>query len=666
MTGLPLRLITWKGRSMDNAKCHKALSGVIAAAAVTLVGLTLYTAYFGVFPDGIQRSAHLLLVMILVFAMALRETFSSDPEAARGANVLVRRLWIAAVLTSALIATGHQYFNFDAINDRYGAITQYEIVFGAILVIALFDACRRTIGWPIVLLAGFFILYGLLGAYLPDPLAHRGYSLKRVASQIYLGGGGIFGTPLGVSATFVTGVVVLGALLEKTGAGQVLMDFATALTGRMRGGPAKAAVVGSSLMGMISGTAVANVLTTGPISIPLMRKSGYRKEAAGAIEAVASTGGQLMPPVMGAAAFIMAEFTETSYLVIAKAAFLPAVIFYAVLLAMVHFEAVKRNIPILRDADSVTDWNSILKHSYLLIPLPVFVSMLLNGYSIMLSSFWAIVASSLVSYLNRATALTPRRIVETCVAAAQAVIPVALACAAAGVIIGIITLTGIGLKFSTLVVAFSGGSLPLALVLTMLTCLILGMGLPTAAAYILVATLVAPALVNLGVSLLAAHLFVLYSAMLSSITPPVALAAYAAASIANGNPLKIAVLACQFGMAAFAVPYFFVYDPAILGIDVTWVQIVGSFITAILGGICASAAMMGHFKNRLNILERLGFMVIAILFMNSDWRIDLAALVFLAGLVFWTTRSAPATAEIQLQTTTGENPADTIQTGDTK
>lgn len=649
---------------MRDAIGEKALSTLIAASAVSLVGLTLYTAYFGVFPDGIQRSAHLLLVMIIVFAAALKGTMGPDASEQSGPARLFRRTWIVVALTAAAIAIGHQLFNFEAINDRYGAITQTEIIFGALLVVALFDACRRTIGWPIVLLAGLFVFYGLLGAYLPDPLAHRGYSIKRVASQLYLGGGGIFGTPLGVSATFVTAVVVLGALLEKTGAGQVLMDFATALTGRMRGGPAKAAVVGSSLMGMVSGTAVANVLTTGPISIPLMRKSGYAKESAGAIEAVASTGGQLMPPVMGAAAFIMAEFTETSYLTIAKAAFLPAVIFYAVLLAMVHFEAAKQRIPILRDADSVTDWGSILKHSYLLIPLPVFISMLLHGYSIMLSSFWAIVAATLVSYLDRATALTPRRIVDTCVAAANAVVPVALACAAAGVIIGIITLTGIGLKFSTLVVALSGGSLPLALVLTMLTCLILGMGLPTAAAYILVATLVAPALVDLGVSLLAAHLFVLYSAMLSSITPPVALAAYAAASIAQGNPLRIAVLACKFGMAAFAVPYFFVYDPAILGIDVTWAQIAVSFVTAILGGICASAAMLGYFSGHLKIPERLLFAAAAFLFMNSDWRIDLGALALLAALVLWTSRRASSLAAMEIES--GQNPVDLISKGDAK
>lgn len=617
---------------MHSALLDKLFDWTIGIVSALLVSLTLYTAYFGVFPDGLQRSAHLILIIVLVYVAALRTSTNT-----KGTSILissVRKLWIVLVLVAGIIATGHHIVNFDAINDRWGEITNYEITFAVILIIALFDACRRTIGWPIVILASIFIAYGLFGAYLPDGLAHRGYSIKRVTAQLYLGGGGIFGTPLGVSSTFVTGVVVLGALLEKTGAGQVLMDFATGLTGRMRGGPAKAAVVGSSLMGMISGTAVANVLTTGPISIPLMRKSGYRKEAAGAIEAVASTGGQLMPPVMGAAAFIMAEFTSTSYLTIAKAAFLPAVIFYAVLLAMVHFEAVKRNIPLLRDAGSTTDWISMIQRVYLLAPLPVFVGMLLNGYSIMLSSFWAVTTSVIVSYFRQASAQTPRRLIETAVTAANAVIPVALACAAAGCIIGIITLTGVGLKFSTLVVMLSGGHLPLALILTMLTCLILGMGLPTAAAYILVATLVAPALVDLGVGLLAAHLFVLYSAMLSSITPPVALAAYAAASISQGNPLKIAVLACQFGMGAFAVPYFFVYDPALLGIDVTWVQVILSFITAIAGGVSASIAIMGVFAYRLQILERFGFALASLLFLSSNWHFDALALLVAGTVIF--------------------------------
>lgn len=607
------------------------LRSIIALASVLLIGFTLYSAYFGVFPDGIQRSVHLVLVFILIFTLSLHATFTGEA----GRFVGLRRAWIVLALCMGVVAAGHQLVNFEAINNRYGAITRGEVLLGVLLVVALFDACRRTIGVSIVILAALFLFYGLFGSLLPAPFGHRGYSLERAVSQVYLGGGGIFGTPLGVSATFVTSVVMLGALLERTGAGQVLMDFATAVTGRMRGGPSKAAVVGSSLMGMISGTAVANVLTTGPISIPLMRRSGYRKEAAGAIEAVASTGGQLMPPVMGAAAFIMAEFTSTSYFEIAKSAFLPAVIFYVVLFAMVHFEAVRRRIPILRDDAIATDWGSILRGAHLLLPLPVFVTMLLNGYSIMLASFWAVVASVLVSYLSRATALTPKRLVETCVSAAQAVIPVAVACAAAGVIIGIITLTGVGLKFSSLVVQVSGGSLPLALVLTMLTCLVLGMGLPTAAAYILVATLVAPALVDLGVGLIAAHLFVLYSAMLSSITPPVALAAYAAASIAGGNPMKVAVLACQFGMAAFAVPYFFVYDPAILLRDATTLQIVLSFGSAVAGGICASAAMMGCLFNRLGLAPRLLLGLTAYLFITADWRSDLIAAALGLAVIVW-------------------------------
>lgn len=231
---------------MDNGLIVRGLDALIIASALALVSLTLHTAYFGVFPDGIQRSAHLLLVLVLVFTKALKSTF--DPDRLPGATVTLARIWVVAALLGGVLAVGHQLVNFEAINNRFGSILEFEIVFGTILVIVLFDACRRTIGWPIVLLAGAFVLYGLYGNYLPDPLAHRGYSLKRVASQMYLGGGGIFGTPLGVSATFVTGVVVLGALLKKTGAGQVLMDFATALTGRMRGGPAKAAVVGSSLM----------------------------------------------------------------------------------------------------------------------------------------------------------------------------------------------------------------------------------------------------------------------------------------------------------------------------------------------------------------------------------------------------------------------------------
>ena len=296
-------------------------------------------------------------------------------------------------------------------------------------------------------------------------------------------------------------------------------------------------------------------------------------------------------------------------------------------------------------AGSTAEWGPILRGAYLLLPLPVFVIMLVQGYSIMLSSFWAVFAAIAVSYFNRNSALTPRRLADASVSAASAVIPVALACAAAGVIIGVITLTGVGLKFSSLVVHLSGGSLPVALILTMVTCLVLGMGLPTAAAYILVATLVAPALVDLGVGLIPAHLFVLYSAMLSSITPPVALAAYAAASIAGANPLKIAVQACKFGMAAFAIPFFFVYDPAILIGDASVLQIGLSFTTAIAGGVCASAAMIGCLYRPLGLIERAALGIAAVLFVTSDWTTDLAGLVVAIAVTAWN-RKAHANAAV--------------------
>ena len=388
---------------------------------------------------------------------------------------------------------------------------------------------------------------------------------------------------------------------------------------------------------MISGTAVANVLTTGTISIPLMKRNGYSSEAAGAVEAVASTGGQLMPPVMGAAAFLMADLTDIPYLEIARAAILPAIIYYVVLFAVVHIEAVKRNIPILR-LDELPSFGGTLRiGGHLLLSLPVFIYMLVAGYSIMYTSFWAVVAGLLLSCVRRATWPTPARIVAMVRGAADGIIPVALACACAGIIIGVITLTGLGLKFSSLVVTLSGGNLFLALLLTMLASLILGMGLPTAAAYILVATLAAPALEQLGVNKLAAHMFVFYAAMLSAITPPVALAAYAAAGLARANPFKIAVIACQFGIAAFIVPYFFAYSPALLGVNASLTLMLQAGTTAIIGGLCLAVAVQGWALRRINWFERVAFVGVAGFMISPDLTTDMvgfAVLVVLAGIQF--------------------------------
>ena len=439
------------------------------SAAILLSAFSIYTAFWGVFPDMIQRSFHIGMILFLVYLYPLEKmSFRELVKSARG------YIFICVAILSLMVMI-YQIIFFDAINDRYGDLTYFEFYLGLVAIFLLLDATRRTIGWPITILALVFLGYALLGNFLPGEAGHRGYSLTRVISHLYLGGSGIFGTPLGVTATFVILIVLFGAVLESSGAGKVLMDIANALTGRSRGGPAKAAVVGSSLMGMISGTAVANVLTTGTISIPLMKRTGYRSETAGAIEAVASTGGQLMPPVMGAAAFLMSDMTGISYFEIAKAALLPAILYYIVLFSVVHLESIKRNIPILGAKDIPSLSKTFLNGGHLLLSLPVFIYMMLNGYSVMYCSVCALMMAVAVSYVRRSTWLTLRKIIKSIENGVDAVIPVATACACAGIIIGIITLTGLGLKFSSLVISLSGGNLFLALVLTMISCLILSL-----------------------------------------------------------------------------------------------------------------------------------------------------------------------------------------------
>jgi len=605
------------------------------AVAIVLSVFSIYTACFGVLSDMLQRSFHLALVIVLIFAAHGALARRSSPKFQVVVDALLMVIGFAVVIY-------HVVF-FTEVSNRWGELTKTEFWLGTVCVVVLLEATRRVIGWPIVILALVFLVYAFTGPYLPGLLHHRGYSLERVVAHLYLGGGGIFGTPLGVSATFVIMIVIFGAMLERSGAGKVLMDIATGATGKSRGGPAKAAVVGSSLMGMISGTAVANVLTTGTISIPLMKRNGYQPHVAGAIEAVASTGGQLMPPVMGAAAFIMADLTERPYLDIAKAAILPSFLYYIVLFVVVHLEAVKRDIPVLSGEELPGIRSTLLGGGHLLVSLVVFASMLVAGYSVMYASFWAIVATLVASYAKRSTWLTPKELLASFVDGAHAVLPVAAACATAGIIIGVITLTGLGLKFSSLIIAVAGDNQVIALILTLIASLVLGMGLPTAAAYILVSTLVAPALVNLGIDLLAAHLFCFYGAMLSSITPPVAMAAYAAAGLANANPFRIAVTAVRFGIAAFIVPFFFVMNPALIGIG-SIVTIVMAAITATVGSIAIAAAVQGWLLVRMSVIERIVFFGGGLLLMAPEIKSDLVGAVLVAASLGyqWYRRKTPS------------------------
>ena len=595
-----------------------------AAVSVLLVVFSLYTAASGVFPDIIQRGIHLSIAMVLVYLHVAARGSNNYPILAQYGAILLGALALAVV--------GYQVVFYDEVVSRYGEITGAEIYIASLTVILLLDATRRTIGWSMVVLAVIFLSYAFWGNFLSGDLAHRGYDLERVLSQVYLGADGIFGTPLGVSATFVVLIVIFGALLEGSGASNVMMDIAVSLTGRARGGPAKAAVVGSSLMGMISGTAVANVLTTGTISIPLMRRGGYRPHVAAAVEAVASTGGQLMPPIMGAAAFLMADIIETPYSDIAKAAIIPAALFYVAVFSAVHLEAVKNDLQPLDESDLPSARKAIAEKGHVLMAIPAFIGFLVNGYSVMYSSLLAIATLMVLSLLRRSTRMGPRALVRVCSAASEAVLPVALATATAGIIIAVVTLTGIGLKFSSLIVTLSGGNLIIALMLTMAASLVLGMGLPTAAAYILVATLAAPALVNMGVDILAAHMFVFYSAMLSAITPPVALAAFAAAALSKENPMRIAMTAVKYGLVAFLIPYFFVFDTRLLG-QGELSSIIFPAITAAVGAVALAAGVQGWLLQRTSIVLRIMLFASALSLIAPGTVTDVIGFALLATIV---------------------------------
>jgi len=612
---------------IGNAELSGKAKIAFAALSTALVIFSLYTAMFGVFPDMIQRGAHISAVIGLVYV----RLFGLDSVG--GLSWSRIKFFGLGVIGSAVL--GYQFFFYEDVVSRFGSITNYEMPIAVLAIILLLDATRRTIGWSMVGLAIFFLIYAFYGRYFPGLLAHRGYDMVRILEQVYLGADGIYGTPLGVSSTFVIIIVVLGALLEKTGASGVLMDIAVSMTRNSRGGPAKAAVVGSSLMGMISGTAVANVLTTGTISIPLMRRGGYRPAVAGAVEAVASTGGQLMPPIMGAAAFLMADIMEVPYLDITKAALLPALLFYIAVFASVHLEAVKTGLKPLESIDIPDVAQSLRNSGHVLLSIPVFIGTLISGYSVMYSSLAGIVCLLALSLLRYSSRLNPRQLIAAAVSAAEAILPVALATATAGIIIGVVTLTGMGLKFSSFIVSISGNNLLVALVLTMASSLVLGMGLPTAAAYILVATLTAPALVSMGVDLMAAHMFVFYSAMLSSITPPVALAAFAAAAICREPPMRVAMISVKFGFVAFLLPYFFVLEPRLLGMgDIG--ETVGVFAMAVVGVLSLACVLQGYAFGKLTTLSRIVIGMAALAVLMPDLKFKLIGIAaILAVLAAW-------------------------------
>jgi TRAP transporter 4TM/12TM fusion protein len=530
---------------------------------------------------------------------------------------------------------------------------------GFILVILILEATRRAVGLWLPAITGIFFLYAFVGPWMPELFSHRGYSLRRVIGHLYLTTEGIFGIPVGVSSTFVFAFVLFGGILERTGAGEYLIRVAFSLFGHTRGGPAKVAVVASAFMGTITGSSIANTATIGSMTIPLMKRVGFKPEVAGGIETAAGGNGQLMPPVMGAAAFVMAEWLRIPYLEIAKAAALPAVIDQLALLGAVHLLALKYRIKGLPREELPRFWPTFLSGIHYLIPVGVLLYYLVaremtpltSAFMAILAAVGVFCASSLIQGIRRkpivpghepaagvAPALeeTGRRLVEALYLGARNMASVAATCASAGIIVGIVTLTGVGLNLSGIVVDLSQGNLYLGLFLTMIACLILGMGVPTTPTYIIMATLTAPALSAVGresglqIPIIAIHLFVFYFGILADDTPPVGLAAYAAAGIARSDPIRTGWQAFSLDMRTFLLPFMFITAPQMLLINTTWQEAAWIFITASVGMYALAGAMQGYLITQARWYERVVLFASAVALVNPGIYTDVLGMAGLA------------------------------------
>lgn len=539
----------------------------------------------------IFRGIHLAFALTLVLMLY---------PLARDAAGRRRFIWLDALLfAGAALALGHLFINLDYFIDRIIYIDDLkplDIVAGVFLVVIVLDSTRRVIGWALPITALVFMGHALFVTQV-DPLT--------LLDQLYMTTEGIFGSTLGVSAAYVMIFVLFGSFMERTGTGKLFMDFALALTGRQAGGPGKVAVVSSSLFGTISGSAVANVMVDGPITIPLMKRSGFRPSFAAAVESVASTGGQIMPPIMGAAAFVMAEFLAVPYATVVLWALIPSLLYYIACFGAVHFEAKRRGLHGL-PSHEVPRLASVLKErGHLFIPVAVILGGMFMGYSAPLCALAGTLACFPVAMLraNTREGLRAELIWDALQDGARNTLAVALACACAGLVIGSITLTGLGLTFTNWVVGLSQNSLVLALVLTAVAGIILGMGMPTTPAYIVMVSLMVPALMKLGVIEPAAHMFAFYFAILSAITPPVALAVYAAASLAKANIWESGWAAVRTGAAGFIVPFMFVYEPALLAIG-EWPDILHAAASATIGCLALAAGLYGYLIRPALMWER--------------------------------------------------------------
>lgn len=595
---------------------------------ILVIGLALaifhvYTSYFGALPSYQHRIIHLILCMMLV---PLSYKFFGDIDS-KASTVY----WITCVIFLAVIGI-YAYSIANVMWRSSGTMNNTEMILATVLTVLLLIYTWRVVGAAMPVIAVLCILYALLGPNLPDSIAHRGYSWSRITELLFKGTNGIFGTPLGVSSIYVSVFVIFAGVLEASGAGDVFIRLTQSLLGGFRGGPAKVAVVASSLFGTISGSAVANVVGTGAFTIPLMKKSGFNSEFAAAVETAASSGGQLMPPVMGAAAFIMADYLG-SYQQVLVSAIIPAILFYVALFMMIDLEALKNNLR-GQPKDELPKFYDELRNGWvLLMPLVLLVVLLVGvRYSAQKSAFFSIVFLVLIMLLYPGKRRKIQDVVKLIAGSSKGMVSVALTTGVAGIIVGILMLTGIGYKLSSLLITISHGNVYLLLLLTMLTSVILGMGMPTSAAYVLLATLIVPALQQLGVAKIAAHFFVFYFGIMANVTPPVAVAAYTAAGIAHADAMKTGFTAWRLSLAGFLMPFMFCMNPALIG-QGTMLEIIVAIITALIGSFGLAASVQRYFRGSLSWLKTLIVFAGSIFMMMPDMLTDITGIILVAIII---------------------------------
>lgn len=595
-------------------------TGIILILSAAIFLFHIYTAAFGLFSATIQRSVHWCLVGALLFII------STPPQ--NPADRKLGTLWDILCIAALVVSSLYLALNWEDFAFRLEPPGEAELLCGAALIVVTLEAARRTSGYFLPLVAAFFLLYAMLGPYMPGLLKHKGYSLSRLISYMYSTSSGIYGIPLGVSATYIILFVFFGAFLNVSGAGKLLLECSLALTGRFVGGAAKTAVVASALMGTMSGSPIANAVTTGSITIPLMRQSGFNKNFACAVEAVASTGGMIMPPVMGAAAFLMVEYLRIDYATLMKAAFLPALVYFISIYFTIDFYSRKYGVGASKT--QAKDTLRTLKNTWhLLLPIVFLVWLLMRRYSPMTAVVWSLASLILVSMARKETRLTFSLCLGAVADGAKSAVTVAAACATSGIILGVISLTGVGSALSSAIFSSFSSFLPGALVASMVVSLVLGMGMPATAVYLILATLAAPSLIQLGVEPLAAHMFVFYFGIISTITPPVALTAYAAAAVGGGDPVRVGVKAFILGIAAYCIPFVLVYAPEMM--------LTGSISAAILRfviSICAvyafALASVGFLRKQMATMCRMLAALAGLLLITPNLTTDFLGFAVLA------------------------------------